>query len=122
MTLYLSALTAGTYTFSLTARGGTYGGSILATAAATVTLTSDGNANVATTFVFPSPGVTSGTTVTFAIVETGGPTGATVFYAVPPNGNPDCPVVETEGTTPPLDTFRRQGVNVKIEGATPVIL
>ncbi len=119
-TLYLSALTAGTYTFSLTARSGTYSGTVLGTAAATVTLTANDLANVATTFTFPSPAVTQGSTVTFAIAQTAGPTGAEVFYAVPPTGNPACPVVQTNGTTPPLDTFRRQGVNVKIEGGTPV--
>ncbi len=93
---------------------------MLGTAAATVTLTANDLANVATTFTFPSPAVTQGSTVTFAVAQTAGPTGAEVFYAVPPTGNPACPVVQTNGTTPPLDTFRRQGVNVKIEGGTPV--
>jgi hypothetical protein len=125
VTLYMSARTAGTYTFSLTARGGTYSGTVLGTARATVTLTANDQANVATIFTFPSPAVTQGSTVTFTIAQTAGPSGAEVFYAVPgalPTGDPNCPVVETEGTTPPLDIVRRQGVNVKIEGGAPLIL
>lgn len=125
VTLYMSARTAGTYTFSLTARANGYAGTLLGIASATVTLTANDQANVATVFTFPSPTVTQGSTVTFTIVQTAGPAGAQVFYAVPgalPTGDPNCPVVETEGTSPPLDTFRRQGVNVKIEGGGGGIL
>ncbi|HXF95462.1 MAG TPA: hypothetical protein VNI61_05105 [Gemmatimonadales bacterium] len=124
VTLYLSARTAGTYTFSLTARSGTYDGSVLGVATATVALSADDQANVATAFTFRSPAVTQGSTVTFTLAQTEGPAGAEVFYAVPgslPTGDPGCPVSQTEGTTPPLDTFRRQGVHVRIEGGAAVI-
>jgi hypothetical protein len=122
VTLYLSARTADTYTVSLTARSGAYDGAVLGTASATVALTANDQASVATTFTFPSPAIRD-PLVTFTIARTGG-AAADLFYAVPgalPTGDPSCPVVETEGTTPPLDTFRRQGVHVKIEGGTFVI-
>ena len=122
VTLHFSANTAGTYTFSLTARTGTYDGAVLGTATATATLTADILANVATTFRFSPTAVTEGSTVTFAIAELSGPAGGVVFYSVPVN-DPACPVVQTNGTTPPLDSNRRQGVHVKIEGgaAAPII-
>jgi len=119
VTLHFSANTAGTYTFSLTARTGTYDGAVLGTATATATLTADILANVATTFRFSPTAVTEGSTVTFAIGELSGPAGGVVFYSVPVN-DPACPVVQTNGTTPPLDSNRRQGVHVKIEGGAPI--
>ena len=116
VTLHFSSSTAGLYTISLTARDGTYDGTILGTATATVTLTANDLANVATTFTFPSPAVTKGSTVTFSLALVSGPGGGVVFYSVPALGDATCPVVQTNGTNPPLDTFRRQGVHVKIEG------
>lgn len=117
-TLHFAAGTAGDYTFSLTARSGTYDGPLLGTATASVTLTADDQANVATTFGFEGLAVTPGTTVTFAIAQVAGP-GGSVFYSVADLEDPTCPVIQTDGTTPPLDTFRRQGVQVTIEGSLP---
>ena len=118
-TLHFSADVAGTYTFSLTARDNTYDGQLLGTATASVTLTANTQANVATTFTFSAVAVEPGSTVTFAIAPVSGPAEGTVFYSVPSLGDESCPVIETNGTTPPRDTFRRQGVHVRIEGATP---
>jgi len=118
-TLHFSAGIAGTYTFSLTARSGTYDGPMLGTATASVTLTANDQANVATTFVYEAVAVEPGSTVTFAIAQVAGPTGGAAFYSVADLGDPTCPVIQTDGTTPPLDTFRRQGVRVTIEGALP---
>jgi hypothetical protein len=94
---------------------------VLGTATASVALTADDQANVATTFTFPSTPVTQGSTVAFAIAQVSGPTDGVAFYSVPNLGDPSCPVVQTNGTEPPLSTFRRQGVHVTIEGAAPVI-
>ena len=121
VTLYFSANTAGNYSFSLTARAATYDGTLLGTATATAALTADINANVATTFTFSPTAVTQGSTLTFAIAEVSGPDGGDVYYSVPNQGDATCPVVQTNGTTPPLDSFRRQGVHVTIEGGASII-
>lgn len=126
--LYFSADTGGSYTLSLTARGGTYDGTILGTSTATVTLPSDRSTFTAADFIFPNIVVTAGSTVTFAIGVVSAPSGAVPgqpFYNTGPCsaflGNMSCSVspavIETEGTTPPLDIFRRGSVAVRILGA-----
>lgn len=59
-----------------------------------------------------------GSIVTFAINPASG--GGDLYYAVDPTS--DWPVVQTEGTTPPLDTWRRDGIRIRLfgEGETPV--
>ena len=124
--LYLGADTAGTYTFTLTARSGGYGGTLLGTASATANLSGGRSNLVPIAFNFsPSLSTVEGTTVAFAINEVSGPGAATqVFYSVGSCGLgdrtcsvPGPQVIETEGTTPPLDTFRRNGVSLLlIEG------
>jgi hypothetical protein len=113
--LYFSARTAGTYSFSLTAREGSYDGRLLGTSTETVTL-SDSDSDFRTAY-FPfsqSPTVTPGSIVTFAINITSGP-GTDVYYATG-TSNSDCSVVQTNNTTPPLDTVRRNGIAVLIYG------
>ena len=124
-TLGFSAVTAGNYTFSLTARRGAYDGQVIGVANATVALANGGNSFTPATFVFPTPypGIVSGSTVTFALSQIDGPSRVSVFYEVPSNGDTTCPVTETEGTTAPLDTKRRDGVIIQIQGATqPVVI
>lgn len=116
-TLHFSARSAGTYTFSLTARHLTYDGPVLGTASASVELTDNDTINVATTFTFAAVAVEPASTVTFSIAQIAGPTTASVFYSVPRVDDAACPVIQTEGTTPPLDRQRRRGVHVKLEGA-----
>jgi hypothetical protein len=64
--------------------------------------------------------VTPGSLVTFSMVSSAGL--LSVYYDVGTCGlnDPNCvtanPTIETEGTTPPLDTFRRKGVSVRIIG------
>ena len=43
------------------------------------------------------------------------------YYAEPSFGDANCPVTQTNGTTAPLDTFRRQGIYGIIYGTAPVI-
>ena len=119
VTLHFSSATAGTYTLLLTATSGTYDGPVIGSDSETVTLTADDQANVATTFTFPSSAVKAGTTVAFTITRIAGPN-AVVFYSVPVD-DASCPVTQTNDTTSPLSTFRRHGVNVQIEGAGPII-
>jgi hypothetical protein len=120
VTMHFSSTTAGTYTIALTARSGAYDGPIVAFDSEFVTLTADKLANVTTTFSFPSAPVTAGSTLAFTLQSINGPSGGIVYYSVPSNGDPNCPVTETENTVAPLSTFRRQGVNVQIQGASPI--
>jgi hypothetical protein len=125
--LRFSSSVAGTYTFSLTARRDAYNGPLVGISTATATLPADENTAVSTSFFFPSSRVPPGSTLTFAISNTAGPATPRVLYDVGTGGlnNPDspfppnCEVIETEGTSPPLDDFRRNGVGVDIFGARP---
>jgi hypothetical protein len=118
-TLYFSSDTAGTYTFTLTAHQGAYGGPVIGSSNATVDLVANRSTNTPATFNFPSPNIVPGTVVAFEITQTAGPS-STTFYAVGScDFSPNCvipgpAVIETDGTTPPLDTFRRNGVSLTL--------
>ena len=119
--LHLSADIEGSYTMRLTAFDGTYDGTMIGSAEASRYL--NGRSNyLATGFTFgfraPLP-VTPGNTVAFRLEYVDGPDAVDpnnilVFYKVPSNGDVSCPVVETNGTTTPLDTFRRTGIWVSV--------
>ncbi len=117
--LFFSATTAGDYTILLTARADTYDGTVIGTSQITVTLTSDMHTLVEGNFAFPSPFVTENSTVTFAMSLVSGP--ELPYFAVNTIVDP-CVIVETNGTSPPLDTFRRQGIQARIHGqeSTPI--
>jgi hypothetical protein len=119
VTVWMRTYTAGPYTLSMTARADNYGGTIIGTSSVTVSMPASVTTPV--TFYFPSPAVAPGTTVTFAMNQVS-PSGLALYYdvgvcdlndanCVTPN-----PTIETGGTTPPLDTFRRNGVSVRIFG------
>jgi hypothetical protein len=111
--LYFSAITPGTYTFSLTAREGSYSGRLLGTSTSSATLSDDITDFRATYFSFnQDPTVTPGSYVTFSINVTG--PGTSVYYAT--STDSDCPVVQTNDITPPLSTVRRNGIAVLIYG------
>jgi CARDB protein len=115
--LFLSSTTAGSYTFSLTARSGAYNGPVIGSGQATVTLSSTSSSFALTTFDFPSPAVTRGSTVAFLLTMVSGPS-TTAFFSVVATfaGDPACQVTETEDTSPPLSTVRRNGVYINIRG------
>lgn len=121
VTVWLSTPTAGTYTISMTARAGSYDGTLIGTSTATVTLPAGPAAPTPVKFSFPSPAIAPGTLVTFAMSQTS-PAGLDLYYDVGPCGlnDPNCvtanPTKETEGTTPPLSVFRRNGVSVIMTG------
>lgn len=115
--LFFSADDAGDFTISLTARDGAFDGPVIGSATAAVTLPADRNTFTRGTFDFSGAAVTPGNTVTFALAQVSGPS-TTVFYEVPSLGNEDCPVVQTDDTAPPLSTFRRQGVEIAVFGAS----
>jgi hypothetical protein len=115
--LYFMTRTPGSYTLSLTARSGTYNGTPIGTATATAALTTT---DQPVDFVFASPAVPNGSTVTFQIGVTG--PSSSVYYSVGPCLSdwkctyPGTQVVETEGTSPPLDVNRRNSVAVQLFG------
>lgn len=129
--LQFSGDIAGSYTLSLTARDGSFGGPEIGSAEATVVL-SGRSTYVPTSFVFPTPlqPVVPGSTVTFEIEYVDGPaevdpSNILVFYRVPSLGDPDCPIVQTNGTSPGsdgLDTRRRDGVWLTIYEVLPIVL
>ena len=113
---------AGSYTLSLTAHRSTYDGPTVGTASTTVNLTT--NQFTPASFVFGAPAVTVGDTLAFVIGIVSKPAGSSSpFYGVANTfeGVPSCPITETEGTSPPLDIFRRQGVAAQIFGVGVVI-
>jgi hypothetical protein len=111
---------SGSYTITLSARLGAYNGNLIGTSTATVDLigASTGK-NVV--FSFGGAPVPAGSTIAFVQSFTGP---GLLFFDVGngPIGDPTysgCPgVVETEGTTPPLDQFRRASVGVIITQLT----
>ena len=121
--LYFSATAAGTYTYSLTAHKGTYDGPVLGTSVATAVLDGTGTQDLLTSFVFTPITIAPGTTVAFVTKLVSGPSGATSYLGVSSCGFdagcvlPGPVVTETEGTNPPLDTFRRNGIGLQIFGA-----
>jgi len=103
------------YTFELTARESTYNGTIIEKSQATKYLYSD---KQLITFNFSSNPVEKNSIVTFSISKITGP--GSCYYAV--NGEyggiteGDILVIQTNGTTPPLDSFRRYGIAIKVYG------
>lgn len=111
--LYLSG--SGTITIRLTAHAARFDAAPLGTAEASV----DFSAAVAgspTTFDFGSVPVTPGSLVAFKMTRVGG-TASTAYYDVSGVAPADCPVVQTNGSAPPLDTFRRNGIGITVRGA-----
>lgn len=111
--LQFSGGVAGSYGITLTVRSGTYDGTLLGSASRTVTLNGSTSEHQPVTFVFPSITITKNSTVCFILTLTSSPGGGALYYTV---GGGCTEVIETDGTTPPLDTFRRNGVNVVITG------
>ena len=116
--LWISANTAGDYTFELTARENTYDGSIIEKSQAVIHLTADINDNQLVTFNFSSNPIQKNSIVTFSINKVSGP--GSCYYATHGEygGIPeeDILVIQTHGTTPPLDSHRRYGIAIRVYG------
>jgi len=96
-------------TLTLTAASGVFGGTVIGTAVASGVVPTTG-AGLPLTFNFGGAPVVPGSTVTFALTLNAG--AVPVFYNV---GVGPCPgVTQTNGTTPPLDSFRRDSVGLVI--------
>ena len=104
-----SATDPGSKTIQLVARLGRYDGPILGTASVTRSVTAD---NTESVFDFGDVPVPAMSTIAFTQALTAG-TG-NIYYDL---GFESCDnVVETNGTTPPLDSVRRDKIGVKIVG------
>ena len=119
--LVLSSFDAGDYTVTLTARQTSFNGAILGSSTVSFTLAGAYPQNRATTFTFPSIRITEGSRVCFIISLRASPAGD-LYYSVPDFASGCTSVIETEGTTPPLSTFRRNGVNLLINGQDTLIV
>lgn len=112
-TSYFDVTGSGDRTVALTARLATFDGTVLGSDTVTFSAV-DGDTAHAVTFNLGGATVTTGSTVTFEytpIADTGG-----ALFQVTSSSNVACPVVETGGVTPPLDTLRRNGMAFKIRG------
>jgi hypothetical protein len=116
--LWIGANTAGDYTFELTARENTYDGPIIEKSQANMSLTSDIYNKQLSTFNFSSNPVQKNSIVTFSISKVSGP--GSCYYATHGEygGIPeeDILVIQTTGTTPPLDSHRRYGIAIRVYG------
>ena len=121
--LYISAREAGDFTVRLDAMLNSYDGTLIASNSQTRTLSAVDTENVSYLFDMGGASVPPGSTVAFRLTQESGPTDE-VFYATDstehplgvPDPTPSCDIDETNGTTAPLDTFRRDGVWVRIIG------
>jgi hypothetical protein len=111
VTLYISTRTSGNYSLKLTAREGAYNGRLVGTSTSSRAL--DGTKKAVYFYFSGSPLVKQGTALTFALSITSGPS-TSVYYAVETTSG--CPVIQTNYTNPPLDTWRRNGIAVSIWG------
>jgi len=114
--LRMSPSVLGTYTVRLTARAETYDGTLLGQSEVTVPFTDTAPQEVV--FTFPAVPVTQNGVVTFALEQLAGD--GVIYYDVFPQDPASCPVVQTQDTTPPLSSFRRDGIVVRIEGTSGV--
>ena len=117
--LVFSSPTAGSYNVRLTVRSNAYDGIVLASDATTFNLAA--STDLPVTFNFPSTRIRENSRVCFIISIISGPSTALYYDVGPVSGG--CPnIVETESTTPPLDTFRRNGVNLILTGEDTLIV
>jgi len=108
-----SAGQAGQFTITMTAREGSYDGPFIGSVQRVVDLTTDVT-GTEVDFNFANAPVTPGATVTFAMVVSEDPDDYGYAYYDTGDGT-DCPdVSETNGTSPPLDSFRREAVGLLI--------
>ena len=112
--LKMSATVAGIYEIALTVLSNAYNGPILAAKTNKVQFSGSGSERLPVSWTFPSTPMQKYGRVCFRVSLVSGPA-ASVYYDVPTvNGCPE--VVQTDGTAAPLDTFRRNGVDLVIVG------
>jgi hypothetical protein len=115
VTLQYIPLTTEMVSVTLTARLSTYDGTLVGSVTQSFEATAGVNQQV--TFDFGGALVPAGSIITFAQT-----TASSIYYDVGNGGlgvaDGTCPgFIETEGTTPPLDTFRRESVGAMVTGS-----
>jgi hypothetical protein len=111
VTLQYSAGIAGIYTVALTANAGAYNGPVLGTQTASAAVATSGDTPMTFTF---GAAVAPGSTIAFTQTLVSGP--GSLFFDT--GTGPCAGVTETNGTTPPLDTPRRDSVALVITSGT----
>jgi len=104
--------TAGTCTLRMTARANTYDGPLIGVDEVTRDFPAPPADPIDVSFVFDGAAVAPGSIVTFAVEVVSGPF---AYYAITAY-NPDCPIVQTNLTEPPLDTPRGNYISIRIHG------
>lgn len=120
-TLEFSSFDLGNYQVTLTARRSTYDGAILGKSTMAFNLSSGHPLSKTVTFPFPSVRIAKGSRVCFTLTLVESP-GTSLYYAVPGTTGGCTTVIQTDGTRPPLDTFRRNGVGLVITGQDTLIV
>ena len=121
--VYISSRDPGSHQVRLEARLNAYDGAIIASDSQTRTLS---GVNMDTeSFLYDMGGVavTPGSTAVFTLIVESAPGTQQVFAAMDPalhplggGGGAGCDMIETEGTAPPLDVLRRNGMWIRING------
>jgi len=112
VTLPLQFTSPGTYQLALTARAGSFVGTLIGTSIASVTIGSS-NLYASASFAFPSPAIAPQSPVVFQGSIVSAPLGTISLLVQTPAG---CPVVEVDTLTAPLGVYHRQGVALRIDG------
>lgn len=112
--LWMYGSVAGDYTLELIARDGTYDGTELGRSQVTVTLSGTETNTSVVSFEFSgTPSVTTGNTVTFEIDQISEPTRGEAYYSLYTT-NANGIVKQTNGTTAPLDSARRDEIAIRV--------
>jgi hypothetical protein len=114
----------GSYTVTLTATAGAYGGPPIGAITTSFSVTNTGG-DTPVTFDFGNAPVVPGSTIAFKQTLVSGPGALFMDIGNGALGVMDntCPgVFETEGTTPPLDVFRRNSVALAINPSVPAVV
>lgn len=120
--LNVSSSAAGVYTILMDCRADRYDGSLIGQSRCVIELSSDVYDLRAACFRFPLPELAADSVLAFSMRYQPEAQGS-VYYATSNCGEDCqdvCPVIETEGTEPPLDVFRRFGMDVRMYLLTPM--
>lgn len=107
----------GFYTIELTAREDSYDGRLIGRRTVSFNAAAGGE-TIRRTYDFGGATVSNGATVTFSQAVVNAPSGASVFYDNASDSGGCTDITQTNGTSPPLDSVRRDSVGLQIDAAT----
>lgn len=119
--MLFSSFDAGNYTVTMTVYSNSFDGLVIGTATSSFNLAGAYPQDKSVTFTFPSERIVEGRRVCFKLTLNASPAGD-LYYSVPDWVSGCTTVLQTDGTTPPLDTFRRNGVNLLVNGQDTLIV